>query len=225
MALLDDRARQWDFPVIDNAHVSVLAARLRCFVRGEAWALVFEWLSFSEPEMSYPLDFYGYGPLVGLESFRLAQTIGIESDPQSPLWNDESEWAPPDLVALQLGQRRVVFSNLPDAAEAIPFAHGDRVDEVAFGRAVVRELGVSSALPDRALFEAFPTLQDSVEIARLMDWDHPDLSGGKSPSDSVALTACARLIAGETNELAYLNGADVVRAHCVLGRRWGSSEG
>lgn len=217
MSLLDDRARRWDFPVLDSAHISVLAARLRCFARGEAWALVFEWLGFSERELTYPLDLYGYGPLVGGDGFRLGQALGIEVDSQSPLWNDDSEWAPPDLIALRLGQMRCVFSNRPDATGAIPIAHGDSTDEVVFGRAVVRELGISSALPDRTLFEVIPVLQDSVEVVRLMDWDHPDLTGGKFPSDSTALTACARLLAGETAALEYLHRADVIRAHCVLG--------
>jgi hypothetical protein len=219
LSLLNDRARRFQFPVIDSAHVTVLAARLRCFARGDAWAVVFEWLGFSEPELTYPLDIYGYGSLVGSEGFLLGQAAGIEPDARSPLWNDDSEWVPKDPIIIRVGQGPVVFSNRPDGGDAIRLAHGDIADEAAFGRAVVRELGVSRALPDERLFEVVPVLQDAVEVVRLVDWDHPDVTGGQTPAESSALVACARLLAGETTQLHYAHNGDVIRSWCVAGRR------
>ncbi len=219
LGVLAERARSFDFPALDSANVTLLAARVRCFSRNDDWAIVFEWLGFSEAELAFPIDIYAYGSLLGAQAFAIRQAEGVAIDPDS--WTAVSEWDPGGSIAVRLGAERIEVGTGIRNENALKLSHGDLEDEVAFGRALVREIGLARLLPDDALFAALPQLRDAVESARLSDWDHPDVAGGQSPKQSKAMVACARFLAGESSEVEYDHTADVVRLAGLAVKRTG----
>lgn len=212
---LDERARAFEFPVVHNVSFAVLAARLRGFTRGNDWAMVFEWLGFSEHELSFPIDLYCYGSVFMDGGFALRQLEGIELDPES--WTADSIWQPLESISFRIGTTRYIATQNPTAAQDIQIAHGDLKTEVAFGHAIVRELGLGTVLDRKKLLAACPELLDLTEVITLCDWDHPDVES-EQVARSEGLRHCAIVLSGESDDGEYEHSSDSLRARALARR-------
>jgi hypothetical protein len=211
LAELAGRVRDYDFPVLDNAHWKLISGRLRGFRRAGDIALVFEVLIFQSQAQSFLVNVYAYGTLIDRTQADVGAFSPIDEAPDSPLWDEEGEWIP-GLPMRKVSVNGLLVSVIHDARlsaestvspEAIFLSQGDDVDEGAFGRGIVRELGLHRVMPDRAVLGVLPQLGGATEVVRLSNWDHPDIIGGQLPSDSVAITQVAMLLAGETERITY----------------------
>lgn len=214
LALLDDRAREFKFPVLDNANWRFAAGRVRAFREGEGWGLTFEILTYYAQSSSFQVNIYAYGPLLGgLPSGYITSVLVVEESPEDLLWGDDGEWLVNGkeeiLVQVNGAPIRIRCAHPGQASDerALVLAHGDCVYEAAFLRALARELGLSQLIPDRILRSATPIPAVS-EVARLVNWDHPDIAGGESPSASRALQALARLLSGEVDRVDFDHATD-----------------
>lgn len=174
---------------------------------------MFEVLSFSQLEVAFTTDVYGYGPLVGGEGSCIAQLDGIGASTNHPLWDENGSWIQGrhERFAI-LGGVELSFTISNGPPGSVRLSDGDWSDEVAFGRAVSREVGLRRVLPSETLLDAVPGLIGAKELFRLANWDHPDVSGGQQPSDSLAIVSAARVLSGESPELDYDHHRDNVHS-------------
>jgi hypothetical protein len=217
LAELSQRAAEFDFPILDNTYWDLIAGRVRAFRSGEDTALVFEFLIFHTQAQAFLLNVHAYGSLVHSPRADRGGLSYISELPESPLWDQDGEWLR-DLASRTVsvnGARVTVIERNPDSSasasgDIVHLGHGDAIDERAFGRAVARELGLTRSMPDECIFTLLPQLSDAPEIVRLSNWDHPDILGGQQPSDSVALSELAKLLARETERVEYDHALDNV---------------
>jgi hypothetical protein len=215
---LSEMAQEFDFPVLDNAHWKLVAGRMRGFRSEEAWGLLFEILVFHIQASEFSVEVYGYGPLVGEKQGFLDSIVAVKEIPEHWLWNEEGEWIISDEMRVAVfgtpirtisvaGLAKLADSSSPDL---VALSFGDNLDEGAFARALVRELGFKQMLPDELVFRVSPRLPRAAEVLRLTNWDHPDIAGGQTPSASQAIVGSARVLAGEVERLTYDSARDNV---------------
>jgi hypothetical protein len=199
-------AADFDFPVLDNAYWKLAAGRMRGFRSDEKWALVFEILVFHTQASEFWVVIYGYGTLIGDRQGFLNSVPAIEEQPGHPLWSDDGEWI--GSKALKVAVHGTLLQALTvdlstDAYsasdEVVVLSSGDNLEEGAFARALVRDLGLRRMIPDNLVIQIAPHLINAVETLRLTNWEHPDIAGGQEPSDSESIVSAARVLAGETN--------------------------
>lgn len=205
LKVLDDCARVFTFPMLDNGYVFPAAARLNAFADGTDWALV--------------LETFGYSPRTGVPDLTV-QTYGGHLRRQR---------SPSDFVTRDAYLRYLDQHPFNEFATYQPIAAGSwAIGEIVSPRArAVRVRGRRVDLPTMAAYAVAgieridpdvvsvadltrylaETERDAVlgtdderrthvpvglpEVLRLDDWHHPDLADGRLPSD----TECFRLIA------------------------------
>jgi hypothetical protein len=214
LALLDARAEEFDFPVLDNANWRFAAGRVRAFRDGDEWGLTFEILAYYEQTSSFEVDVYAYGPLAdGAPGGFVTSVPVIEESPDDPLWGDDGTWLVDgkDEVVLRLNgaplRIRCARSGRISDHRTLVLAHGDCSDEAAFLRALAREAGLGRLMPDTVLWSATRLTAES-EVARAVNWDHPDIAGEELPSESRALRALAQLLSNEVDRFDFDHSND-----------------
>jgi hypothetical protein len=215
---LFERAQHYDFPVLDNAYWKLISGRLRGFRQGSDVALVFEMFIFQTQAQAFLVNIYAYGTLIGGTQGDVGAFPAISEAPHCPLWDDQGEWRP-NLPSRTVSVNETLLSVVNDpriliqdlgSIERIVLSEGDAADEAAFGRAIAREIGLSRVMPEKYILETCPSLANATEIVRLSNWDHPDVIAGQPPSDSVAITQVAALLAGERDSISYDHKGDNV---------------
>lgn len=219
LEILKEEAAEFNFPVLDNAYWRLVAGRVRGFRKADDWALVFEVLVYQTQASEFSVEVYGYGSLVGDKQGFLDAVIAVEEMADYPLWDDEGEWVClegvravsvyGESVSLQTGAGPRLDST-PWPNQRVVISHGDEASEAAFARALVRELGLQRLMPDVIPIKLRPQLRDAIEVIRLTNWDHPDIAGEQTPSDSQALLGCAQILGGEATAISYSHANDNV---------------
>ena len=86
---LDKHAKEFNFPVLDNAYVEFAGARLSAFRGARDWLIAFEVLGFSVKEVMFVNDLYAYGSCVAREGF-ISEQIPFTSTAENPLFDVET---------------------------------------------------------------------------------------------------------------------------------------
>lgn len=203
LSTLGAAAEEFNFPVLDNAHWKLVAGRMRGFRSDEGWALVFEILVFHTQANEFSVEIYGYGTLIGEQQGFLNNVVAIEERPGHPLWSDDGDWVGSTVThvsiygtPVQAVAVAVPTGSYSSSDEVVILSHGDNLEEGAFARALVRDLGFMRMIPDDLVIKLLPHLS-AIETLRLTNWEHPDIAGGQAPSDSRSIVGAARMLAGE----------------------------
>jgi hypothetical protein len=191
--LLDKHASEFNFPVLDNAHVQLGATRLTAFHSPTDWLIVFETLGFSVPQGEFVNGLYAYGSCVVLGGF-VGEEILFKSAPELPLFDEETNKCIADWAnwAISIHNRTRHFTpTLDEYAEA-----GIRIEnnpgrgtltEVDLLRYVVFHLGKQLFLEDATLLSHFPKCKGLSKFIQTTEWQHPDVAGGEKPSENVSI--------------------------------------
>lgn len=202
LKLLDERAAVFEFPVLNNAHWDYIGGRLRGFRVKDRWALIFEVLVFNEPELAIVTQLYGYGPDFGPDQWDHKEMPGIESVPDSPLWDASGCWiVGADVKNVVINGEFYRISCGASLPDSIHLEREDCDSEAAFARALCRRLGFQRIVPLDNAVRSFPQLSHGTEVFVIGEWDHPDIAAGQLPSDSITLAACAAVLCGESATL------------------------
>jgi hypothetical protein len=86
---MDTHAREFNFPVLDNAFVEFAAARLSAFRSVEDWLIVFEVLGFSTREVEFVDNIYAYGSCNDKQGL-VDEETPLASLTQEPLFDAET---------------------------------------------------------------------------------------------------------------------------------------
>ena len=212
LQVLDDCARAFTFPVLDNGYVYLAATRLSAHRSSEAWWLVVEVFGFS-PRAGLPdLHVYSFSnqpqrtrspqDFVSVEAWEryIANNPHNESVFFSPVeagdWIDQDSGdrvAPTARSVVVRGQP----IGLPDAGEYD--AHGIALTESP--RIGIHELSryLAAAARDQVLAtpqERRVTITpDADELLVLDEWHHPDVAGGELPSQAEPFLQLADVLA------------------------------
>ncbi len=201
---LDYHASQFEFPVLDNVNAIFVGGRLRGLRFGADWALLFEILVLDPLDRSIVADVYCYGPVHCPHPWRLFQSGGVEQDPEAPLWTDSGDWVVPSFgTIVRLGGRRLRVGTSSGPRGDIEMKGEELSTEGAFCDALLRKLGFEELVPSAQVDAVVSGGRLVSELFRASDWDHPDVAGGDAPSQSLALRAAARSLAGEAANFDY----------------------
>jgi Family of unknown function (DUF7003) len=203
---LDDCAREYDFPMLDNAYVYPGDVRLNAFRDDRRWAVLIEDLGFHYraglPDGIYTAV-YHYGNCVRGE-------LGMSDDIFANLrWpgdvdEDEGEWGvvPPSLTEVLIRGQPVSVprDKRTFAAKKIKVSDPRRLEGQALLRVLLPEHRLALLCTEEELRRCI--LADLPRLATLDAWYHPDLSHDELPSHTQTFRQLARvLVSGNPNEL------------------------
>ncbi len=201
---LDHHARHFEFPVLDNVNVHFIGGRLRGLRFGTEWALLFEILVLDPQDKSIVADVYCYGPACSPHSWRLFQSGDVEQDPETPLWSDSGDWAVPlSGTTLRLRGRKLKVVPSGGSTGDIQMKTKELATERDFCDALHRTLGFDRLVPRGDVAANVSGGRPTTELFSASNWDHPDVAGGVSPSQSLALRAAVRCLVGEATNFQY----------------------
>lgn len=218
LSQMDAKAAMFDFPVLDNAHWILAAARMRGFTSPAGIAITFEMLIYHTQAQAFLANVYAYGSLIRSETADVGAFAPLSESEDAPLWSDSGDW-----IVQQ--NRKILLNDYPllvlsvgapsgridmTDAEILLLADGDGCDEGTFLRAIVREAGIARVLPSGSITRLLPQLKGAQERIRLMNWDHPDVIAGEMPSRSAAIAQAARFLTGESETFGYDHSRDTV---------------
>ncbi len=210
LRILDASAEAFVFPMLDNGHVYLAAARLSCFSGTEGWAVVF--------------DVFGYSPSEGIPSTAII-SIGeglIETEraegfatPEAfaafrnsnPFWRQDffhpiegEDWID-DEVGEVMRAETMTLSLLTKSVAAPSLNLLEQIDAEGGIGEPMHLANVSRAL---ALWHRKDVLcgnarvripEGWTELLRLDEWRHPDLVAGEVPSAIPTFQSIAKVMA------------------------------
>jgi hypothetical protein len=187
LAQLDQAARDYRFPMLDSGYYYPVDQRLHAFRDSNRWAIIIEALGYN-PRAGNLIDvFEKFGNCVGSSGADNDDFVG-RVDNFKELWaleQDDHSWMDADGLIVR--------------GTAIPMPPNGQVTQDqpwSLLRAVVpdhRDLFLASEAELRSRVPA-----DLPSLSVLDEWNHPDLLGGRLPSDAEAFRLiAAALVSGD----------------------------
>lgn len=204
LAPLDEKAKTYTFPVLDNGYVRLADTRLRVFRDPTRWAIVIEVLGFNvracEGAGSIQVAIYSFGNCVGTPGAPLGWVHPVDDDPSGPLVDEEVS---SDQVLR--GAKKVLLRGAPVAIptrKAHYAARGIELEEppnilvYELLRALLPEHREALLATDAEARAHVPP--DLPPFLTLDAWRHPDVAaeGRPSKTDTFKRLAAA-LVAGD----------------------------
>ena len=195
----DKHASEFNFPVLDNANLEYAAARLSAFEHGKDWLITFEVLGFSESEVEFVNDLYGFGSCLERQGL-IGQEIPLCSTSTRPLYDletnnciaDWSRWS------VRIGNEEMSFSPTSEEYAQAGIILGDRapgkgtLSEIEILRFLVYRMGKKHFfMSDTGLLSHFPGCKKSRKFIQTYQWEHPDIANGEKPSRNVSIRSLA----------------------------------
>jgi len=228
LTILDQCAKAFTFPVLDNGYVYLAATRLSLYAATPDWALVVEVFGFSPRAGRPDISIYTFASQLhnrGRSENDLtaeAYNTGIERNPHNEFRTvhpiDEGDWQEPDdleFVAPNARHVSVRGISVPIPATQAYKEHGITVEDPS--RVHVYELCRYLAATMRS--QVLATGEErrvSVparlrELLALDEWNHPDVTGGCVPSKSETFEQIARVL--ETEDISQYRPSKPPNTH------------
>jgi hypothetical protein len=201
LAILDEHAVEFNFPVLDNAYVEFAAARLTAFRGSEHWLICFEVLGFSLREVEFVTDLYAFGSCTQTQGF-IGEEIPITSSPEHPIYDRETNQGIADWCrwSVKLGQETVTFSpTREDYARAGIVIDDDcgpgTLKEIELLRFLVYTIGRERFfMGDQELLDHFANCSRLSKFVQTSHWNHLDVADGEKPSENACLRSLAEAL-------------------------------
>lgn len=213
LAILDDEAKNFVFPMLDNGYIYPAAARLSLYRSDTDWALVFENFGYSpragEPDCmittftSRPNGRKTSQQFVSEEAYsaylqhnRYCDQRFVQPIEDAAIYSEDyNEFVAPTATSVRLRDQNIALPDRQALAAAGIEQQEDRllVFELARYLAHLRRELVLATEAERTAH-----LPEGVDLIRTFDdWRHPDLVNEEWPSATPSFRAIAAMLAGE----------------------------
>jgi hypothetical protein len=204
LAQLDECARGFTFPMLDNGYVYPADTRLSAFRDDSRWALIIEVLGFNPRAGGHSgieNCLYCFGnclrrpPGTANEDF-----LSVTDDgPEGPTFNEDEECVSEKARSIRIRGRTVALKLTPAdlAQKGIELEEAPHVTGAELLRSLIPEYRGLLLAIEEELRERVPP--DLPLAMRLDAWHHPDLAGDELPSRSETFRLIAEvLVSGDT---------------------------
>lgn len=201
LAALDSSAREFDFPVLDNANLDIADIRLTVLANDHDWVVVFEDLAWSEKELEFVNGIYAYGTCMQKPGFQ-GELIPIRQNPAEPIRdNDGRAVADPSRWSVIVGEKALEFEPTAEEYRKAGITVQGRVGEAAILRFLVHAMGHVFFASEDELRRFLPNCIGLKKILQTTVWQHPDVAGSELPSESVSMKSLAEVIEKQRPDL------------------------
>jgi hypothetical protein len=187
---LDDHARDFDFPTLDNGYIYPVDARLTAYRDTRRWALVIEHIGYYNRMSQFGSVIYAFGNcLTGKPGH--GRTIGLTDEDG---WQDDTGWRiRPGVDEIHIRGRRVLLT--PDDLAPPTTPQGEVLEglpiEELFRRLLLRCRDLYHAT-EAELREVVPA--NMPQILRLLEWEHADPVQEVLPSQTEFFPMLAKVL-------------------------------
>lgn len=220
LAILDEEARNFVFPMLDNGYIYPAAARLSLYRSDSDWALVFETFEYSPragepdcmittfasrpggrktPQQFHPEEAYS----AYLEQQRYCEQNFVHPITDTSIYSEDyDEFVVSGATSVRLRGQTIALPQKQDLAAAGIEQRGDRLRVVELARYLAyhhRDLVLATEA------ERTAHLPEGVDlIGTFDDWYHPDLVNEEWPSATSSFRAIAAILAHESADEAAI---------------------
>ncbi|GAB3735727.1 hypothetical protein GCM10027598_62130 [Amycolatopsis oliviviridis] len=193
--LLDEHAKSYDFPVLNNEDIDLAGVRLTAFRGEDEWLVVFEEIEVFRRQR-FANGVFAYGNKIaksgsqGSDDLILGEPLG-----SPPLWDDTGNFLldPEDfrIRACHSGNE-YHFTPSPreyERAGIVPDNHEH--DAAKILRFLVNEIPAELYATDDRLLRTCGKTEPLARFTQLTGWRHPDVIDDELPSDSPCLQSLA----------------------------------
>jgi len=194
---LDDCARRFVFPMLDNGYVYLVDVRLHTYRDTSRWALLIEDVGYSPRAFSVSNCLNCYGNCLKREPGTANEDFlpVLNDRPEEPIFaEDADELIRDDLQSVRIRGTRVPVNTDPAflASKGIRLEEAPRVKVYELARSLLPEHRDLLFATEGELRQRLPT--DLPCILRLEEWHHPDLCAGELPSQSETFQQLAEVL-------------------------------
>lgn len=200
LAVLDDAAQRYHFPVLDNVYFHHARIGMNSFRASDEWLIAFDQIAFDEQQCVFDHLIFAYGNKVaqfGLQStYAILKTFSEAPGHQWCLPNGRFGLDPADFQIVIEGRTRN-FRPAPDDYRAAGIESWmDMSDDARIARLLVHECPNELMATEDQLLQVCFRNHDSPEVfGRMDEWRHPNVAGDELPSESVAFSSLAHALA------------------------------
>lgn len=214
--VLDDCARAFTFPVMDNGYVYPAGTQLRAYADGSHWAISIQVLGYFslDPSIGLFIDTFGSCLMhtTPQDPFHCSHAIWPIDNASEP-WLDPRE---PEFIinsATQVLLRGVQVTIPQDLASYSGFGIELQQPPDVQPFELARYLAARHPDEMRATSAEMRAHVPSTlrELVQLEDWLHPDLAGGELPSETSTFTMLADALAN--NDVTRYRSCDAANTH------------
>jgi hypothetical protein len=211
---LDRSAREFEFPMLDNAYVRLADVRLTAFRSPTEWLIVFEEIALFQ-ERTFANTVSAYGNKLARPGTQLGIDDLITSVPGHPIWDDEGNfrlnlWA--FTIAIN-GQTRRFSPSREDYARAGVDVDADDPNAAKILRLLTVLVPDELFLSDARLLEVCGRADSSLKrFLQMDDWHHPDVADEELPRESDCLRSLAEALAKDDKD-AYACPEELFNTH------------
>lgn len=181
--LLDDYARIFDFPVLDNDYMRMADCRLSTF-RDNKWLIVFQIIGFNVKASLFYNTVYAYGDIISQSGIYSSLEI-FREHPDRPFEDDDGNvLLDPTDFSIILDDVRYDYSLMEEEyVQAGVLPEMQMEPEAKILRWLCHSLPGRFFLDDEELLEILE-LPPIKPFLQLQKWSHPDIAGNELPSNN-----------------------------------------
>jgi hypothetical protein len=215
---LDVYAKEYNFPMLDNAYLNHADVRLTAFRSSSEWAILFEEIAFSEWH-GFINDVSAYGNKIKKPGTQ-GPTIIISELPGNPIWDDDGNFLLNrySFEVMIQGKARSFRVSPEDYQRAGIDVNSKMSAPAQLLRLLAFSIPNDFFMTDRMLLSKCGRTNSSLKkFIQLEDWYHPDIANDELPSENVCFQNLAHSIAKNNKDI-------YVCPHELLNTHWSNWE-
>jgi hypothetical protein len=192
---MDNYAKSFDFPTLNNWHWRMGKARLTSFLGADEWLVVFEVVGFDVKSYAFENVIYAYGNKIDKPGFQTGIDV-LEQPPDKPFEDDEGN------TLINLSNFSVIIKGEERhfSPTAEDYVHAGILPHLEMEPAAKVLRWLCFLLPDEFLLtdaEILHLLQrpELDRFLQLNEWAHPDVAAEELPSQNPCMRSLAKAIA------------------------------
>jgi hypothetical protein len=208
LADLDKHAREFNFPMLDNAYIAFAAGRLSVLVNEDSWAISFEVLGYSINQGAFVNDLYAFGDCLTREGVLTSIPVLTEVprvplvDPWTEAWiADWSDWS----ISCSTGTFRFRPSRHEYSAAGINVndegGPGSLEPKDVLRFFIGKQKASSLFLSELDLISELEGCPSMRLLLQTEHWQHPDVANGELPSGTVSFQSLMNVVAEKSKSL------------------------
>jgi hypothetical protein len=203
LKILDDAARAYQFPLLNNKYLTSAGILLHVFTSPEEWLIVFDHVCFSEKH-GFIHDLTALGNKITNQVWTSAIPVFDEHEQPKLVQSQEdgiNRITPP---YIRFGLDESIFVIQPQEGFAYSVLHKDAavLTPGELLRAITSEHIGYLLISDQQLLEMLGRSNNELKLLfQPGDWQHPDIANGELPGDVPCFVSLAKAIAASDERL------------------------
>lgn len=197
LAQLDNCAKEYTFPMMDNGYIYPVESRLRAYGDKKRWALLIEVIGYNTRGVGHNgiyNSLYIFGNCLSFDP-GIENTISLTKDDKVKTFDKEyGEYLEPKASSFLLRGKKVPINHKPEfySKKKIKLGKNPKIKVWQFLRGLMPEYRSEFLATEKEIRTRIP--KDLPLLLSAEEWNHPDLANGEKPGQNETFKMIAKVL-------------------------------